>query len=53
MTVAYTLETEAPQVPVIISVPNAEVAAQVINETIKWSKASGIHIVDFTFVISL
>lgn len=53
MTVAYTLATDAPQVPVLVSVPNAQVAAEVINETVKWSKASGIQIVDWTFVIAL
>lgn len=53
MTLAYTLATEAPQVPVVVSVPNADIAAHIINETIRWSKTTGILVVDGTFVITI
>lgn len=53
MTLAYTLATAAPQVPVLVSVPDAQTAAEVINETVKWAKASGIQVVDWTFTIAL
>ncbi len=53
MTLAYTLATAAPEVPVLVNVSSAETAARLINETILWSKESGVQVVDWTFTVAV